>query len=82
MMTKFSAGYARREITPAQGTFINGYFKERYAEGVLDPLELCCLALSLGEKKAVLCTVDNLGVPRRILDPMLERAAKATGLPN
>ncbi len=80
MMTKFSAGYARREITPALGTFINGYFKERYAEGVLDPLELCCLALSLGEKKVVLCTLDNLGVPRRILDPMLERAAKATGL--
>ena len=78
---KFSAGYARREITPALGTYINGYFKERYAEGVLDPLELCCLALSLGEKKVVLCTEDNLGVPRRVLDPMLQRAAEATGLP-
>jgi hypothetical protein len=78
---KFSAGYARREITPALGTYINGYFKERYAEGVLDPLELCCLALSLGEKKVVLCTVDNLGVPRRVLEPMLQRAAEATGLP-
>ncbi len=80
-MTKFSAGYARKDITPPLGVYINGYFKERRAEGVLDPLELCCLALELGEKKVVLCTVDNLGVPRRVLDPMLERAAAATGLP-
>lgn len=80
-MKTFSAGYARRDITPALGTFINGYFKERRADGVRDPLELCCLALELEEKRVVLCTVDNLGVPRRILDPMLERAALATGLP-
>ena len=77
----FSAGIAKRDITPPMGVYINGYFKERRAEGVLDPLEVVCLALSLGEKKVVLCTADNLGVPRRVLDPMLERAALATGLP-
>ena len=80
-MKAFSAGYARKEITPELGTYINGYFKERYAEGVLDPLELCCLALGLGEKKVVLCAVDNLGIPRRILEPMLQRVAEETGLP-
>ena len=78
---KFSAGYARRDITPAEGTYINGYFHERRAKGVLDPLEICCLALALDEKKVVLCAIDNLGVPRRILNPMLEKAAEATGLP-
>jgi len=77
----FSAGYARKDITPELGTYINGYFKERRAVGVLDPLELCCLALELDGKRAVLCAIDNLGVPRRILNPMLERAAAATGLP-
>lgn len=78
---KFLAGFAKKDITPHLGIYINGYFKERRAEGVRDPLELCCLALALGEKKVVLCTVDNLGVPRKVLDPMLERAAKETGLP-
>ncbi len=80
-MKTFCAGFARKDITPPLGIYINGYFKERRAEGVMDPLELCCLALGLGEKRVVLCTVDNLGVPRRILEPMLERAAQATGLP-
>ncbi len=80
-MKQFLAGYACKDITPPLGIYINGYFKERRAEGVLDPLELCCLALELGSKRVVLCTVDNLGVPRRVLEPMLERASAATGLP-
>ena len=41
----FQAGFARVDITPPLGTPLAGYFKERYADGILDPVELNVLAI-------------------------------------
>lgn len=58
----FQAGFARVDVTPPLGTPLAGYAVERFATGVLDPLELNCVAFSDGETKAVLITADFLYV--------------------
>ena len=58
----FKAGFARVDITPPLGTPIVGYFEERRAQGVLDCLEANALAVTDGERTAVLIAVDLLGI--------------------
>ncbi len=52
------AGFSRVNITPSMGIPVLGYYIERRAEGVLDDLEVNALALSVGEKLAILVSVD------------------------
>ena len=80
-MNKLMAGFARVDITPPMGIAINGYFNIREADGVLDPLEAGCLALSCGEKAVVLLSLDNLGIPQAFMEPMLSAICQATKLP-
>ena len=52
------------DITPPLGTSLAGYCGARYAEGVLDPIELNALALREGEKTVVMIGIDCLGMAR------------------
>ena len=58
----FKVGFARVDITPPMGTPIVGYFEERRAKGVLDSLEANAVALSDGERTAVVVAADLLGI--------------------
>lgn len=80
-MNHLMAGFSRVDITPPLGTVINGYFNIRKADGVLDPLEASCLALSCKDKTVLLMALDNLGIPQAYLKPMQEAVCAATGLP-
>ena len=59
-MNKLFAGFARVNVTPMMGIGIDGYYKPRYAEGVLDELEINALALACGETRVVLLSIDHL----------------------
>ena len=48
-MNVLKAGFARGNITPMRGIPMEGYFSPRFAQGVLDDLELNVLALEAGE---------------------------------
>lgn len=61
-MKEFNVGFARVDITPPLGTPLVGYFEERRAKGVLDNLEANALAVSDGERTAVLIAADLLGI--------------------
>ncbi len=37
-MEKLKAGFAKLDITGFMGMFLSGYFRPRYAKGVIDPL--------------------------------------------
>ena len=74
------AGYARIDITPPLGVNIAGYFVERIADTVLDPLEACALAVSDGKKTAVLITLDTLGLYDDIADPWRAAIAEKAGI--
>lgn len=55
-------GYARLDVTPPLGTPVAGYFRNRIAEGVLDPLELVALAANDGVNTILIITADFLGI--------------------
>jgi hypothetical protein len=75
------AGFARLDMTPPLGTPLAGYYSQRLAQGVLDPLSINALALSDGEHTAVMLTVDVLGIRRSYTDEIRAMIAQRTGLP-
>ena len=58
-MGQFKVGFSRLDITPPLGIHIAGYYNERIADGILDNLEANCIAVSDGEKTAVIYTSPN-----------------------
>ena len=80
-MNTLKAGFSRVDVTPMLGTGIRGYFVPRYAEGVLDPLEVNTLALACGDEKAVILSVDNCGIKQCVLEPLRRQISRATGIP-
>lgn len=80
MANKLNVGYARVNITPPMGINIAGYFKVRLAEGVLDELEACCVALGSGDTKALLITVDHCGLGKAVLTPIREAISERCGV--
>ena len=80
-MNTLQAGFSRVNITPALGTEIVGYFNPRYAEGVLDELEINALALACGEDKVVLLTLDAGAIETPDVNIFIENVAEETGLP-
>ena len=81
-MNLLHAGFARSNINPMLGIGVDGYFIERYADDILDDLEANCLALSAGESKTLLITLDLLGPKSACYDMFREAIFKATGIPN
>lgn len=75
------AGFARVNITPAMGTPLAGYYKVRLMDGVTDELEANALALSHGEIKLLLLSVDHLGLKQIYQDPIRRHISERTGVP-
>ena len=80
-MNTLQAGFSRVNITPMLGIGMAGYFIPRKADGILDELEINCLAVACGDSKAVLITVDHCGIVKSVLNPMRQQVCDVTGLP-
>ena len=80
-MHTLQAGFARVDITPMLGIGLAGYYVPRFADGVLDELQINALAIACGEEKAVLMSSDHCGVVKEVLNPMIDGVCAATGLP-
>jgi len=80
-MNTLQAGFSRVNVTPALGCSVYGYFIPRFAEAVLDVLYVRTLALACGEEKVALISIDNGGITRETLLPMIQRISKETDLP-
>ncbi len=77
----FRAGAARVDITPEKlPVIVNGMFTARTGDKVHDPLHSRALVLSDGTATIAIAVVDNLMLPRDLLDEVKARAAAATGL--
>ena len=61
MSNTLKAGFSRVDITPPLGIGISGYYVERHAAGVLDPLEANALAVGCGDDICVLVAIDTCG---------------------
>ena len=77
---EFKAGFSRVDITPPLGSFMPGYYQDRRAKSVLDPLEIDMVAFSDGEKTALVAQVDTEGISDDVADLMRDAVVKATGV--
>ena len=79
-MSNLKVGYARTLITPKLGIDISGYFIERLADGVLDELEACAVAISVGDKTAIMVTLDLCYTVNEYTTKVRERVSAKTGV--
>ncbi len=75
------AGFARVDMTPPLGTPLAGYYEMRYADGMLDPLELNALALQNEETALLVITADVLMVRMDVCDMLRGMIQERTGVP-
>ena len=80
-MNKLRAGFGRVDVTPPMGIGVRGYFKPRYAEGVLDNLEISALALECDGSKVLLMSIDNCGLKKTMTDGYRKVVSERTGVP-
>ena len=80
-MNTLQAGFARVNVTPMMGIGITGYYKPRFVKGVRDELELSALALTCGQTRLVLLSMDHCGIHTPEADPIRAYVAEKTGLP-
>ena len=71
--TEFKAGYAKTDITAPLGVFMPGYFKDRFAKEVLDPLEAVCVAFSDGRTTALIMQLDTEEITARTICHIFSR---------
>ncbi len=74
------AGAAQVDITPPLGVGMRGYFEERTATTVHDPLHVRTLALEADAGAAAIAVCDLIGLQRRYVDQAKERITATTGL--
>jgi len=77
---EFRAGFSRVDITPPLGSFMPGYYIDRRAKSVLDPLQINCVAFSDGTTTAIVQQYDTEALSNGFADKVREAIAKATGV--
>jgi len=77
----FSAGFARIDITPPLGSPLAGYPQVRLADGMLDPLELCALAVRYEDKTALILSADVIYIMLSAATPLRKMISERTGVP-
>jgi len=77
---ELSVGYSSVDITPPLGSSINGYYQDRVAKVVLDPLKIVCVSFSDGKETALLMQLDTLLLSDVVVAAMREAVSRATGV--
>lgn len=79
-MNLLKAGFGRANITPMLGIPMEGYFKPRFAEEILDDLEVNVLALEAGDARVLLISIDNCEIYGDVLDDYRSYVSRETGV--
>ena len=74
-------GIAEADITPPVGFPMAGYYHERLAEGVIDPLKAKAIVFQDGKTSAALVVCDLIGIAKDLLKEIRQRASAETGIP-
>jgi len=74
------AGVSCLDITPPLGTRMRGYFEERTASTVHDPLHVRSFALEDSGAAVAVAVCDVIGIDRKYLDQAKGRIGETTGL--
>lgn len=74
-------GFAKIEITPPVGSNMNGYYRERYSEYVVEPLYVSAVAYSDGNHTALTISLDISEILQRDTNKIRSKVSKYTGVP-
>lgn len=80
-MDAFKVGFSRVDITPPLGVPVAGYYESRFAEKVLDDLEINTIAVSDGERTALLMSCDIISISHAFGLKYRENVSRAVGVP-
>ena len=80
-MSELYAGFGRVNVTPMMGIEMGGYYIPRFAEGVLDDLEINALALSCGEERVLLLSIDNCSLFTEVATEYRKHISEVTEVP-
>src|ERR1700677_62043 len=72
----FKVGMAEIDITPPLGHRMAGYYDERFATGVHDPLMAKAIILQQGDKKVALVFCDLVGLSLNVSTNARARASR------
>ena len=75
------AGFSRVDITPPLGSYLSGYFRDRYADGILDPIELNAIAIANGQETVVIVAADILYIELPYSEQIRQMIADRIGVP-
>jgi hypothetical protein len=76
-----SVGAAEIDITPPAGMRMAGYFDERFATGVHDPLKAKAFVLRQGDKQVAMVFCDLVGLSLNVTTNARAQASQKTGIP-
>lgn len=76
----FKVGSAELDITPPLGTYMAGYFYERKAEGVIDPLTVTSIVVSDGKEMWALASCDLIGFTLEVTEKIRSEISAKTDL--
>src|SRR5262249_5103429 len=79
--TLLKAGYDEADITPPLGGSMPGYFQDRRATGVLDPLKAKVLYLARGNESVALVACDLIGMGAPLVARIRERVRQVSKAP-
>lgn len=74
-------GVAEADITPPEGFPMAGYYHERLATGMIDPLKAKAVVFDGGNCKAAWVAGDLIGISRDLCIEVRRRASAKTGIP-
>src|SRR5437588_11901999 len=75
------AAYEEADITPPLGGSMPGYFRDRQATGILDPLKAKVLYLSQGEESTALVACDLIGMGAVLVARIREKVGQLLKAP-
>ena len=74
-------GTASQDITPKLGTPLAGYYSERGADGIHDPLHAKVIVLESGDTRVALVSLDLISTLRSTVEKARSLIEKETGIP-
>ena len=81
MMKPVQAGTGAVDITPPLGCHMCGYFNDRIATDIHDPLHAKALALNNGDATIGFVVCDLINIPAEVVAAVKERIRAITGVP-
>ncbi|MDB4733335.1 neutral/alkaline non-lysosomal ceramidase N-terminal domain-containing protein [Planctomicrobium sp.] len=80
--SQLTVGVAETDITPPQGFPMAGYYHERLADGVVDPLKARAIVFRSGETSAAMVVCDLIGIATDLSREVRRLASGKTGIPS